>query len=218
MDFCFMNYVDFVLLIPILYAAYKGFKNGLIIEVFTLLAFVVGIYAGIHFSDGTASWIKSSWDVKSEYLPVIAFTLTFLMVGAMVYFAGKFIEKVVDVTHLTPFNKIAGVIFGLLKMGYILSILIVLIESYDEKGNVIDQSTKDDSMLYEPIKQVSLTTIPRIKESTIFLKNALQEESDSTGIGIDDLIRAKEVADSLGLDENDLKQLVELHEQMENNK
>lgn len=212
-----MNYVDFVLLIPILYAAYKGFKNGLIIEVFTLLAFVVGIYAGIHFSDGTAGWIKSNWDVKSEYLPVIAFTITFLMVGAMVYFAGKFIEKVVDVTHLTPFNKIAGVIFGLLKMGYILSILIVLIESYDEKGNIVDQETKENSMLYEPIKQVSLTTIPRIKESTIFLKNALKEDSDSTGIEIDDLIRAKEVADSLGLDENDLKQLVELHEQMERN-
>ena len=46
-----MNFIDVLILIPVIYAAWKGFKHGLIIEVFTLLALVVGIYAGIHFSD-----------------------------------------------------------------------------------------------------------------------------------------------------------------------
>ena len=73
-----MNYIDILLLIPIIYAAWKGFKHGLIIEIFTLLALFVGIYVGIHFSDFTAKYLRESLGFESKYLPIIAFTLTFL--------------------------------------------------------------------------------------------------------------------------------------------
>ena len=209
-----MNFVDVLLLIPLIYFAYKGFKNGLIIEVFTLLALLVGIYAGIHFSDGTAKMMKESWGFDSEYLPVIAFTLTFLGVGAMVFFGGKFLEKVVDITGLSIANKLGGIAFALIKGGYILSVIIVLVESYDEKGDFVEETTKENSLLYVPVKNLSISTIPHLKESTIFLKNAWQNDADSTGLTVDQLIRAKEVADSLGIDANDAIELKHLHDSL----
>lgn len=210
-----MNFVDVLLIIPLIYFAYKGFKNGLIIEVFTLLALLVGIYAGIHFSDGTAKMMKESWGFESDYLPVIAFTLTFLGVGAMVFFGGKFLEKVVDITGLSIANKLGGIAFALLKGGYILSVLIVLVESYDEKGDFVNEDTKTNSLLYVPVKNLSISTIPQLKESTIFLKNAWQNEADSTGLTVDQLLRAKEVADSLGIDANDAMELKHLHDSLQ---
>lgn len=210
-----MNFVDVLLLIPLIYFAYKGFKNGLIIEVFTLLALLVGIYAGIHFSDGTAKMLKESWGFDSDYLPVIAFTLTFLGVGAMVFFGGKFLEKVVDISGLSIANKLGGIAFALIKGGYILSVIIVLVESYDEKGDFVDETTKENSLLYVPVKNISISTIPQLKESTIFLKNAWQNDADSTGLTIDQLMRAKEVADSLGIDANDAIQLKHLHDSLQ---
>ena len=210
-----MNFVDVLLIIPLLYFAYKGFKNGLIIEVFTLLALLVGIYAGIHFSDGTAKMIKESWGFQSDYLPVIAFTLTFLGVGAMVFFGGKFLEKVVDITGLSIANKLGGIAFAVIKGGYILSVLIVLVESYDEKGDFVNEDTKTNSLLYVPVKTLSISTIPKLKESTIFLKNEWQSEADSTGLTVDQLIRAKEVADSLGIDANDAIELKHLHDSLQ---
>lgn len=194
-----MNFIDILLIIPIGYAVYKGFKNGFIIEICTLLALLVGIYAGIHFSDGTANLLKSNWDINSTYLPVIAFTVTFLGVGALVFFGGKMLEKVVDIAHLTPINKFLGVLFSVIKVLYFISIFVVLIESYDEKGNFISEETKQESFMYEPVKNLSLKTIPRIKESTIFLQNSLKETQDSTGLSIQDILRAKEIADSLGI-------------------
>lgn len=210
-----MNFVDILLLIPLIYFAYKGFKNGLIIEVFTLLALLVGIYAGIHFSDGTAKMMKENWGMNSDYLPVIAFTVTFLAVGAMVFFGGKFLEKVVNVTGLTIANKLGGIAFAIIKGGYILSILLVLIDSYDEKGDFVKEETKTNSLLYVPVKNLSITTIPHLKESTIFLHNEWQSEADSTGITIDQLLRAKEVADSLGIDANDVMELKHLHDSLQ---
>ena len=205
-----MSIVDILILIPLGYAAWKGFQHGIIIEVFTLLALLVGIYAGIHFSDVTANWMKNSLGWDSEYLPVIAFTITFLGIGAMVYFAGKMIEQFVKVTNLTPINKAFGIVFAVLKMTYFVSVLLVLLESYDEKGDFLPPSMKEKSLLYNPILKVSTTTIPALKESTLFVKNALQ--SDSTALTVDQILRAKEIADSLGIDAEDGKELYDVYQ------
>ncbi len=205
-----MSIVDILILIPLGYAAWKGFQHGIIIEVFTLLALLVGIYAGIHFSDVTANWMKNSLGWDSEYLPVIAFTITFLGIGAMVYFAGKMIEQFVKVTNLTPINKAFGIVFAVLKMTYFVSVFLVLLESYDEKGDFLPPSMKEKSLLYNPILKVSTTTIPALKESTLFVKNALQ--SDSTDLTVEQVLRAKEIADSLGIDAEDGKELYDVYQ------
>ena len=208
-----MSIVDILILIPLGYAAWKGFQHGIIIEVFTLLALLVGIYAGIHFSDVTANWMKNSLGWDSEYLPVIAFTITFLGIGAMVYFAGKMIEQFVKVTNLTPINKAFGIVFAVLKMTYFVSVFLVLLESYDEKGDFLPPSMKEKSLLYNPILKVSTTTIPALKESTLFVKNALQ--SDSTKLTVEQVLRAKEIADSLGIDAQDGKEFYEVYQKYE---
>ena len=210
-----MNFIDIAILIPLVYAGWKGFKYGLIIEIFTLMALVMGIYAGIHFSDYASKFLKESLEWNSEYLPVVAFTITFLAVGAMVYFGGKAIERVVRFTGLSPINKTFGIIFSIIKMGYFMSVLIVLVESYDEKNDFFPEETKKESLLYEPVKNLSTKTIPGITESTIFLKNALKEETEKTQMTVDQILRAKEVADSLGIDASDAIKLKEVYDKYE---
>lgn len=196
-----MNSIDILLIIPLVYAAWKGFKHGLIIEVFTLLALFVGIYVGIHFSDFTAGLLREYLGLNSKYLPIIAFTITFLAVGAMVFFLGKTIEKLIKITALTPLNKFAGVFFSLLKYVYMLSTLLVILESYDEKLAFFPAKVKQESLLYTPILKVSTKTIPSLKESAIFLKNTIQ--SDTSSYTVNDVQRAKFLADSLGIETTD---------------
>jgi membrane protein required for colicin V production len=208
-----MNFLDALIILPLFYAAYRGFKHGLIIEVFTLMALVLGLYAGIHFSDLVSDFMKRSFGWHSKWLPVLSFTFVFLAVGAMVYFAGKALERVVRVASLSPVNKFLGVFFAVLKMLYIVSIVIVLIETYDERGDFFPEEKKNESLLYYPVKKVSTATVPGVASSTIFLKNALKPEADSTGLTVEQIIRAKEVADSLGIDANDAKEIKRIHDE-----
>ncbi|MEX1001979.1 MAG: CvpA family protein [Crocinitomicaceae bacterium] len=164
-----MNYLDILLVIPVIIGGWRGFKKGFIIELFTLLALLVGIYAGIHFSDYMSNLLRDTIGIQTKYLPVIAFTLTFLLVGAMVFFGGKMIEKAIKVVALGSLNKIAGLVFGALKMLYILSAVLVILESIDEKNNFIPSEQKNGSLLYQGVKNVSLKTIPALKESELFL-------------------------------------------------
>lgn len=205
-----MNFVDILIAVPLLYAAWVGFRKGLIIEVFTLLALLVGIYAGIHFSDWTSNLIKDSIDIQGKYLPVVAFTLTFLGVGAMVFFAGKMIERMLKVVNLSPVNKIMGLFFGVVKMLYTLSILIILIETYDERGSFIPKEIKEKSYLYNPVKLTASATIPAIEESTIWLRNNVNDRFfDGQDMDFESLKDLKRKADSLGLTIEDLKLLKE---------
>ncbi len=207
-----MNLIDFVILIPVVYGAWKGFKKGLVIEIFILLALFVGLYIGINFSDKTASWLKSTFEWNSSYLPVIAFTITFLAVGAMLYFAGKVVERMVKVVQLGMVNKIFGALLGALKIVYIVSCILILLESYDERGNFFQKTTKDDSLLYHPIIGFSKATLPSLKQSTIFVSNFYKSESDSLGMEENELEEAKNIADSLNVGVKDAGTLKDIYE------
>jgi hypothetical protein len=78
-----------------------------------------------------------------------------------------------------------------------LSTLLVILESYDEKLGFFPVKVKQDSLLYTPILKVSTTTIPSLQESAIFLSNAIA--SDNEKYTIEDQQRAKFLADSLGI-------------------
>src|SRR6187402_2362995 len=73
-----VSYLDLILLIPIGWAIWRGWKNGFVMEVFSMLALFVGIYAGIHLSDWMASLLKDKMDVQAEYLPVVSFVVVFI--------------------------------------------------------------------------------------------------------------------------------------------
>ena len=174
--FClYMNYLDIIFIIPIIIGAWRGFKKGLVIELFTLLALLVGIYAGIHFSDHSAELLRETFEIESAYLAPIAFTVTFLGVGAMVYFGGKMIEKGLKLVALGTLNKFAGLLFGVIKMVFILSASLVILESYDEKGKFIPEDLKTTSILYLPLKSTSLNTIPALKYSDLFMEYMVQD-------------------------------------------
>lgn len=208
-----MNFLDIILIIPLVYAAWTGFKKGFIIEVFTLLALFVGLYAGIHFSESVAAALKKTFSWDSEYLPAISFTITFLAVGAMVYFAGKALEKVVKFAMLSPLNKIGGIIFALLKGSYIVSIILLLLSSYDKNNKFIPLETKKSSLLYNPLLKLSKATIPGFEGSSFF-----EKDTTNVTLTVDQVIRAKEIADSLGIDADDVVELNEIYQKYEANK
>lgn len=174
--FCLMNVLDIILFIPIAIGAWKGFRKGLIIELFTLLALLVGIYVAIHFSDYMADVIRQNFNYDGDHTPIIAFVLTFLLVGAMVYFLGKAIEKVISTVQLSIFNKLGGLAFGAIKMMFVSAIIVIVIDAIDKRDNIIETKTKNESLLYQPLKTASTTIIPAIEESQLFKNKSLIEK------------------------------------------
>lgn len=170
-----MNFLDFIILAVLAYAAWKGFKKGFVLELFTFLALFLGLYAGIHFSDLISDFLteKMGWD--SEYVPAISFTIVFLAVGAMIYFGGKALEKVIKVVQLNLLNKLLGIFFSVLKMVFIIGALFLLLESYNQKGKLLSQETREGSFFFNGMKKIVLVCIPAFETSTLYMEDVLLE-------------------------------------------
>ena len=208
-----MNFIDLLILVPLLLAAWKGFKRGFIIEIFIVLALLVGIYCGIHFSDYTSDLIKEKLNVSSIYLPLISFALTFTVIAVGIYFIGKMLEKVIKIAQLSLLNKLGGVFFSVVKTLYFMSTLFLLIASAQEKTEIIPTATLNESLLYTPVSKLSLATIPYLKESKLFIT----ENFKSTAYTEKEVIRAKEIADSLGISTTDSLELRRIYFNYEKN-
>lgn len=172
-----MAVLDIALLLLIGYGAYRGFRKGLIIEVFIFLAIAVGIYAAVHFSDVMANALVDNLGDAYTATPAVAFTLTFLVVGALVYFGGIALEKAVRVVQLSAVNRMLGAAFGVLKMLLILSVVFVTYEAYDPYGKVLSVEQREQSMLYGPVKAAAVKTIPFLKDSRLYLEGKIWKES-----------------------------------------
>ena len=150
-----INLLDLIILIPLLLFAFNGYKKGIIIEVTTLAALLLGIYAALFFSDYTANLLTGSFNISKEYLNIIAFVATFIGVLLLVMILGRILEKVVNLLMLGIINKLAGAAFGILKGALLLSIIIFLINYFDKDATIIKQNARKESILYKNIEPIA---------------------------------------------------------------
>jgi membrane protein required for colicin V production len=206
-----MEIIDLIILIPLIYGAWKGFKKGFIMELFTILALLVGLYAAFHFSDKITEMIVGKTHEKPGYLPAISFLLLFLAVGAMVYFGGKALEQVLKIAQLSFLNKGIGALIGILKWGYLIGCIFVFIQSIDTNERFITKKNKENAILYPAVTGLVSITIPGVTKTRIFDYMDSQAKSKETKLSVDQVIRVKEIADSLGIQANDAKTIMEVH-------
>lgn len=158
-----MNYIDLVLGILLLVGAIQGFRKGLIIELASLAALILGIWGGIKFSDLMAVFITKHTGYQSEHLSTIAFVVTFILIILLVHTIGKLLDTVVKAVFLGFLNRLAGIIFGVLKTAIILSIILLLFDDVDENVHLLPAKQKEESKIYTPMKQIVPTLFPFIK-------------------------------------------------------
>lgn len=177
-----MQILDIILLIPLAWALYKGFKKGLVIEITSLLALVLGVYGAIKFSSITADFLIEKIDVSEQTMKVLAFVVTFMLIIGAVHLIGKIIEKTIDLVALSFMNKLGGALFSTLKVAMIISVILVAVNGWNERFNFIPTNIKQDSILFEPMTKLSPAVLPFLKNSEWVQKglqklNELKEES-----------------------------------------
>lgn len=207
-----MEIIDLTIIIPLIYGAWKGFKKGFIMELFTILALLVGLYAAFHFSDQITEMIIGKTHEKPGYLPAVSFLLLFLVVGAMIYFGGKALEQVLKITQLSFLNKGIGGLIGILKWGYLTGCVFVLINSLDHDEKFLTKKIKENALLYPAVTRLVSRTIPGVTNTRIFDYLDSIQKSEDTNLSLEEVIEAKEIADSLGIEVNDARMILKIHE------
>ena len=173
-----MNYFDIIIIIPLLWGAYKGFKKGLIIEAASLVALFLGVWGGVKFSSISANYLSKMFDVSEKIMPLISFSITFILIVITVYALAKMLQKVIKMVALGLINKVAGAAFAVLKFALIISVVLTLVNNVNSEIGFIEPEMENSSLLYKPISSLAPSVIPGLQNISIngVVENAIKKE------------------------------------------
>lgn len=149
-----MNILDIIIGIVLIIFAFSGLRKGLIMEAFSLASYVIGIYGALFFSETVSNWLADAINVTPEYLTLVAFILTFIVVVILVRYLGRLISAIVEAIHLGFVDKIGGFFFGILKGALLLSIFIMVLNVFGV-GDVINKDLRKNSFLYTQTENIA---------------------------------------------------------------
>ncbi|MEO6683272.1 MAG: CvpA family protein [Ginsengibacter sp.] len=137
--------LDVVYYIILSIAVFKGFRKGLIIGVFSFLAFIIGLAAALKLSAIVAGYLETSTGASGKWLPVLSFIVVFTLVALLVNIGARVLKKTISFAMLGWADKLGGILLYLLIYTMIFSVLLF----FGEKTSLISQASIDDSSVYK---------------------------------------------------------------------
>src|SRR5687768_5047218 len=106
--------LDIVFLGMLAIAIFKGLRNGLIVAVFSIVAWIVGLIIALRFSYIAADYLKPLLDVSPKLLYIISFFLVLTIVLLLVNLGARLVEKAIGLTPIGWLNRLGGIFFYVL--------------------------------------------------------------------------------------------------------
>jgi len=136
--------IDIVFAILMIVACIRGYQKGLIIALFSIIAFIIGLAAALKLSVVVSAWLSHNTNTGAKWLPFISFALVFFGVTLLVIWGGKLIEKTFQMALLGWVNRLGGIIFYAALYIIIFSVFLF----YAEKTNLLKPDTIKASQTY----------------------------------------------------------------------
>lgn len=162
-----MNWLDALILLLLAASAWKGFSRGLVIELASLVGIALGVWAGLHMSERVTAALEL--EVENAAL---AFLITCLLVLLLVHLLARLLTTVIDIAQLSLPNKLAGVLCGVLRSAFVLSIALNLMFGFGKDG-LIPERTRSESVAYPLLRPIAPAIIPALQE-TKWVRAALE--------------------------------------------
>lgn len=146
-----MNFLDFLILIPILFFAYRGFVNGLVKEVLSIVGIVLAVFLTFKFMDLLSELLRPLFSEDDIYVPIVSATVLFIGTLLIVHFIAHIIQKALEAINLQLLNRFFGTTFGALKSSIVISAALLLLAGFD----LPDDDVREESLTYPYIIYVA---------------------------------------------------------------
>lgn len=124
-----MSVVDIILAFVILGGAFKGYKEGFIVSLFSLVAIILAVLGGFKLMGTAMVFLATRYNFDEKVLPYIAFGLVFLIIVMVVGLLGRLIKSMISESFLGVLDQGAGALLGMVRVTFMLSIILWIADS-----------------------------------------------------------------------------------------
>ena len=161
-----MNSLDLFLLIPIALGFIYGLFKGLVRELTSLAAIVLGIYGSKLLAPVVSNILIKSFDFSPKTAQPLSYLLIFIAIAISMLMLAKILDKMFDSMSLGGVNKLFGGVFGALKYALIISVLLNVFDTVNSRFSILKKETKEKSIAYKPLLRIA----PALWEETKKIK------------------------------------------------
>ncbi len=158
--------IDIAFAVFLLLALIKGYSKGLIVALFSIVAFVAGLAAALKLSSYVALRLSASTSVSARWLPFISFFLVFVIVVVLVNLGGKLVQKSMQLLLLGWANRIGGILL----YGMLYAILLSIFVFYATQLKILSAATAASSVVYPFIQSLGPWVINSLGSFIPFFK------------------------------------------------
>ena len=158
-----MNILDAIILICLIPAIFQGLRKGFISQAISIISLIAGIWASARFADIVSLWASKYITASEQVLKLVAFAIILIVVFIILGLIGRLLESILKFVLLGWLNKLAGVVFSLLKTLLILGLVIIAFSSLNNTLELVKPEVLADSRLYQPLKDTAEAVFPYIK-------------------------------------------------------
>ena len=159
----YMNILDAIILICLIPAIFQGIRKGFISQAISIISLIAGIWASARFADIVTLWASKYITASEQILKIVAFVIILVVVFLVLGLIGRLLESILKFAFLGWLNKLAGVIFSLMKALLILGLVITVFSSLNNTLQLVKPELIADSVLYQPLKDAADAIFPYIK-------------------------------------------------------
>jgi membrane protein required for colicin V production len=164
-----MNALDIGILVVLAFFLVKGLIRGIIVEVFTLLGWIIGFVVALREKSILASWMIESLRFPELLANILGFLVILFIIVFLFRWAGRALKFTTRWTFIGWLDRGGGVLFGVAKGLLVASLLLALFTLVPLPDSWEEQ--KQESILFEPVEAVA----PAIFN---FLQKALPKTKD----------------------------------------
>lgn len=151
-----MNTIDLIVYVVALLAVWNGWRQGVVVQLFSLAGIVAGIYLASRYGTAAGELLRLDPEIAAPAGFVVVLLVTVLLVAI----AARLVRKLCHFAGFGVADIVLGVVVSLLKYALVLSVLFSAFDTLNADYTLIKPETVERSKLYKPVMRFSGLLFP----------------------------------------------------------
>lgn len=171
--------IDLFLIVLLLWSLFSGWRNGFIKEVVSTVGFLVGLFVAATCYTTLGEYLSVDGSEANQVTSIIAFFILWIIVPIALGFAANLLTRAIKGMQLGIPNSMLGAIVSFIKFLILISCILNVMGAL----NILDESKRKDSALFEPVCNVVRAFFP--ENGTIGNLSSDDETAESDTIWVE---------------------------------
>jgi membrane protein required for colicin V production len=143
-----MGILDIVIIVLLVWGAYKGWTSGFLKQLVSLSGFLVGLFIASQFYSTLGKYITPQFGTSPSISDLLAFIILWVMVPIFLGLIASGLTKMLKEMRAGWLNSLLGLTLGVGKYLILLSCIFNAMAAI----NIIDPKKQEASHLFQPVK------------------------------------------------------------------